>query len=91
MINRGVGRAPTRVHRGMVPRTQPAQAFRGSHSMADPVFVLPAWLRHATRNGSVLPAGTVVTTGTWCGLLPARAGDEVEVQFDGIGAAHVRL
>jgi 2-keto-4-pentenoate hydratase len=39
----------------------------------------------------VLPAGTVVTTGTWCGLLPARAGDEVEVQFDGIGAASVRL
>jgi 2-keto-4-pentenoate hydratase len=39
----------------------------------------------------LLPAGTVVTTGTWCGLLPARAGDEVEVQFDGIGAASVRL
>jgi len=71
--------------------TQPVQAFRGSHSMADPVFVLPAWLRHVTRLGAVVPAGTVVTTGTWCGLLPAQAGDEVEVQFDGIGTARVQL
>jgi 2-keto-4-pentenoate hydratase len=71
--------------------TQPVQTFRGSHSMADPAFVLPAWLRHATRDGTVVPAGTVVTTGTWCGLLQAQAGDEVEVHFDGIGAARVRL
>ena len=25
--------------------------IRGSHSLADPAFVLPAWLRHATRDG----------------------------------------
>ncbi|RZT94934.1 fumarylacetoacetate hydrolase family protein [Rivibacter subsaxonicus] len=71
--------------------SQPALAFRGTHAMADPAFVLPAWLRHATRNGAVLAAGSVVTTGTWCGLLQAQPGDEVEVAFEGIGAASVRL
>lgn len=67
----------------------PWQAWTGSHPMADPAFVLPAWLRHATRHGAVLPAGSVVTTGTWCGLLQAAPGDAVEAVFDGIG--HARL
>ena len=71
--------------------TQPVREFIGSHAMADPAFVLPAWLRHATRQGAVLPAGTVVTTGTWCGLLPAQAGDRVTVRFPGIGLASVQL
>ena len=70
---------------------QPERSFCGTHAMADPVFVLPAWLRHATRNGGVVAAGTVVTTGTWCGLLMAQAGDEVEVVFEGIGQARLRL
>ena len=69
----------------------PAREFRGTHSMADPAFALPAWLRHATRAGAVVSAGTVVTTGTWCGILHAKAGDEVEVVFDGIGEARIRL
>ncbi|MES2956942.1 MAG: fumarylacetoacetate hydrolase family protein [Pseudomonadota bacterium] len=68
-----------------------AHEFRASHSLGDPVFVLPAWLRHATREGATVPAGTVVTTGTWCGLLQAQAGDTIEVHFDGIGEARVQL
>jgi 2-keto-4-pentenoate hydratase len=67
------------------------QIFRGTHSMGDPAFVLPAWLRHATRDGSVLQAGTVVTTGTWCGLPLAAAGDRVLAEFPGIGSAAVQL
>ena len=65
--------------------------FQGSHSLGDPAWGLPAWLRHATRDGLVLPAGTVVTTGTWCGMLMAQAGDAVQVAFDGIGEARVQL
>ncbi|WP_127999742.1 fumarylacetoacetate hydrolase family protein [Piscinibacter defluvii] len=65
--------------------------FVGTHSLADPAFVLPDWLRHATRDGRTLPAGSVVTTGTWCGLLFANAGDAVHVGFDGIGHADLQL
>lgn len=64
---------------------------RGSHAMADPVFVLPAWLRHATRAGATVPAGTVVTTGTWVGILAASAGDRVSAEFPGIGHASVQF
>jgi 2-keto-4-pentenoate hydratase len=65
--------------------------FRGSHSLGDPAFVLPAWLRHATRHGARVPAGTVVTTGTWCGLPMAAAGELVVAEFPGVGRAAVQL
>jgi 2-keto-4-pentenoate hydratase len=68
-----------------------ALEFQGSHALGDPAFVLPAWLRHATRQGRSVPAGTVVTTGTWCGLPLAAAGDLVRAEFDGIGSASVQL
>jgi 2-keto-4-pentenoate hydratase len=70
---------------------QPPREFRGTHSMADPAFVLMAWLRHATRQGAPVAAGTVVTTGTWCGILQARAGEQVEAVFEGLGAASIQL
>jgi 2-keto-4-pentenoate hydratase len=38
-----------------------------------------------------VPRGTVVTTGTWCGLLEAHQGDRVRAVFDGIGEAEVQL
>jgi 2-keto-4-pentenoate hydratase len=53
--------------------------------------VLPGWLRHATRDGATLRAGTVVTTGSWCGVLFAHAGDRVTVTFDGVGIASVQF
>ncbi|CDS52528.1 2-keto-4-pentenoate hydratase [Polaromonas sp. CG9_12] len=67
----------------------PAQAFRGTHSLGDPAHVLPSLLRHATLGGRTVPAGSVVTTGTWCGVLHARQGETVTVSFDGIGEARV--
>jgi 2-keto-4-pentenoate hydratase len=63
----------------------------GSHALGDPAFVLPAWLRHATRGGRKVAAGTVVTTGTWVGILHAAAGDLVTAEFAGIGQASVQL
>ncbi len=65
--------------------------FVGSHTLGDPAYVLLAWLRHTTRDGAVVPAGTVVTTGSWCGILPAQAGDPVRVRFQGIGEASLQL
>lgn len=68
---------------------QPERAFQGRHSLGDPAYVLPAWLRHATRHGATQDAGGVVTTGSWCGLVTAQPGEDVTVTFDGIG--QVRL
>jgi len=68
-----------------------AVVHTGTHAMGGPACVLPAWLRHATRDGVTLPAGTVVTTGTWCGLPMAAAGEAVVVAFDGIGQARVQF
>lgn len=70
---------------------QAIRHFKGTHSLGDPAHLLPQWLRHATLGGAVLAAGTVVTTGTWCGLLQAQAGDSVEAHFEGIGTAGVQL
>jgi len=70
---------------------QPPVERRGTHSLGDPTFLLPAWLRHATRDGRGLAAGTVVTTGTWVGILHAAAGDLVTAEFPGIGHASVQL
>lgn len=67
------------------------QSFRGTHSLQDPAWLLPVWLRHVTRNGATVPRGTVVTTGTWCGLLEAKPGDKVRAVFEGIGEAEVQL
>jgi 2-keto-4-pentenoate hydratase len=64
---------------------------RGTHSLRDPAWLLPVWLRHATRNGDVVPAGAVVTTGTWCGVVPVRGGDSVVVEFEGVGRVAVRI
>jgi 2-keto-4-pentenoate hydratase len=70
---------------------QPPVERRGTHSLGDPAFLLPAWLRHATQDGGSLPAGSVVTTGTWVGILHAAAGDLVTAEFPGIGRASVQL
>ncbi|MDB5857144.1 MAG: 2-keto-4-pentenoate hydratase-like protein [Ramlibacter sp.] len=67
------------------------QAFRGTYALADPTWLLPTWLRHVTRHGATVPRGTVVTTGTWCGMLPAQKGDRVKAVFEGIGEAEVQL
>ena len=70
---------------------QPPVVRTGTHALGDPAWLLPIWLRHATRHGDVVPAGTVVTTGTWAGVVPATQSDAVEVAFEGIGRATLAL
>jgi len=53
---------------------QPDIMRRGGHSLADPAGVLPAWLKHVTRSGATVAAGTVVTTGAWGGLHAISGG-----------------
>jgi 2-keto-4-pentenoate hydratase len=38
-----------------------------------------------------LLAGTVLTTGTGVGMLPARTGERVDVALEGIGSAWLQL
>jgi len=70
---------------------RPLVERRGTHALGSPTWSLAAWLRHATRAGAFVPAGAVLTTGTWVGVLEAAAGDRVHVAFDGIGEAEVLL
>lgn len=65
--------------------------FRGSLGIGDPIWVLPAWMRHATRHGASIAPGNVVSTGSWCGVLEVPEGEHVSVEFPGIGTATVRL
>ncbi|MCE4556676.1 fumarylacetoacetate hydrolase family protein [Roseateles cellulosilyticus] len=62
----------------------PVLVRQGGHSLGDPAGVLPAWLRHATRDGRTVKAGTVVTTGAWGGLHAADA-PQGSLQIDGLG------
>jgi len=64
---------------------QPDIVRHGGHSLADPAGVLPAWLKHATRHGNTLPAGTVVTTGAWGGLHPLQGQAHGRLSFEGLG------
>ncbi|MBO9513295.1 MAG: fumarylacetoacetate hydrolase family protein [Variovorax sp.] len=70
---------------------EPERAFRGSHPLGSPTWLLPQWLAHLTREQGVVHAGTIVTTGTWSGALPIAAGDRVQVGFEGIGTLILQL
>lgn len=61
----------------------------GGHPLGDPAWGLAAWLAHATEHGA-LAAGTIVTTGAWC-VRAVADGDRVQVRFDGIGEAQLRV
>ncbi|MDR0216533.1 MAG: fumarylacetoacetate hydrolase family protein [Comamonas sp.] len=62
-----------------------ARLFTGTHSLGDPAWLLRDWLQHVAREYGRVPAGTVVTTGTWCGCMPLQAGDAFEMEFEGVG------
>ena len=69
----------------------PPVPFQGSHSLGAPHALLPAWLRHLTRQGHTVPAGQVVTTGTWSGCVPLARGLHAEVAFEGFGGFALRV
>ncbi len=66
-------------------------SFVGTHTLQDPVWVITPWLQHATALGQSVPAGTIVTTGSWCGMPFADQGDLIIAQFEGIGQTCVQL
>ncbi|MFY7866602.1 fumarylacetoacetate hydrolase family protein [Roseateles sp.] len=70
---------------------EPPQQGCGRHSLGDPAWGLLDWLRHATRKGQVLPAGSVVTTGAWLARGGLKRGDRVRAHFDGLGSICLTL
>jgi 2-keto-4-pentenoate hydratase len=64
---------------------QPKIARQGGHALADPAWVVPHWLRHATRTGRTVPAGSVVTTGAWAGLHPLGSASAGELWMQELG------
>jgi len=62
----------------------------GTHPLGTPEWLLPIWLAHLTRHGATVPAGTVVTTGTWTGMTPLQPGQQARVAFEGLGEVRLR-
>lgn len=81
----------TKQHCSVKIGDQPPVGFVGTHTLQDPTYVLPTWLKYVTANGQTVPAGTVVTTGSWCGMPFAKKGDLIVAEFDGIGKTSVQL
>ncbi|MDY0745003.1 fumarylacetoacetate hydrolase family protein [Paucibacter sp. R3-3] len=67
------------------------QHATGTHPLGDPAWGLAAWLKHVTRRGETVPAGSVVTTGAWIVRKDLKAGDRITVGFDDIGAVTTQL
>ena len=70
---------------------KPAQLGSGAHPLGDPAWGLLPWLQHATRDGRMLPAGSVVTTGAWRVQLGLKPGDLAVAQFKDLGRVEVKL
>jgi 2-keto-4-pentenoate hydratase len=68
-----------------------AAEAEGSHPCADPLWPLPWLAKHAAARGKALRAGDLITTGSWVGILPVKAGDRVSASFDGIGSVQLQL
>jgi 2-keto-4-pentenoate hydratase len=65
--------------------------YTASHPCGDPLWVVPAWLRHVAQRDGAVRAGSVVTTGTWCGIVWLQGTAGVHVSFEGIGQAQLAV
>jgi 2-keto-4-pentenoate hydratase len=62
----------------------------GAHPSGDPSQLLPWMIDHCARRGGLQP-GDIIATGSWVGIVPVEAGDEVLTRFPGIGEAQLKL
>lgn len=65
--------------------------YTASHPCGDPLWVVPSWLLHAAQRDGTVRAGTVVTTGTWCGIVWLQGTADIHVSFEGIGEARLAV
>lgn len=64
---------------------------RGTHPAGEPLAAMRWLIAHAARRFGGLKRGDIVTTGAWCGIVPAEPGSHVEALFEGIGEARAEL
>ena len=64
---------------------------RGAHPNLDPSVLVAPLVAHACSTGDGIRAGDVVTTGSWIGMLTVEAPVTIEVRFEGVGDARLRL
>jgi 2-keto-4-pentenoate hydratase len=62
----------------------------GGHPTLDPLLPALALINHLRTRGGV-PAGMLLTTGSFTGMNHAAPGQSVEVTFDGVGSAQLTL
>jgi len=65
--------------------------YQGSFAGGDPLWFAPQWLAHAVARHGRLAEGSVLTSGTWCGLVWLDGRAEVRAAFEGIGEASLTL
>jgi 2-keto-4-pentenoate hydratase len=70
---------------------KPVGRYRGAHPCGDPMWMAPQWLQHAVARHDRLAAGSVLTTGSWCGMVWLDGPASVRAVFDGIGEATLTL
>lgn len=64
---------------------------RGGNTAGDPRRLLLWLIDHAVRRRGGLAAGTMITTGSYTGMIFVEAGARVEAEFDGVGRAEVQV
>jgi hypothetical protein len=65
--------------------------YQGAHANGDPLWFAPQWLSHAVARHGRLAEGSVLTTGSWCGMVWLDGRAEVKASFEGIGEASLTL
>lgn len=63
----------------------------GTHPAGEPLAAMRWLIAHAAKRFGGLRRGDIITTGAWCGIVPAAPGSRVEAIFEGIGEASAEL
>jgi hypothetical protein len=74
----------------LIVEGQPPMGGVGGHGLNDPAWVVAGWLQTATRGGLTVPAGSVVTTGSWRVATKLAKGATVTARYEGLGELVVR-
>ncbi|WP_029011279.1 2-keto-4-pentenoate hydratase [Azospirillum halopraeferens] len=66
-------------------------SVRGGNTAGDPL-ALVVWLAESlSRRGAGLPAGTIITTGTYTGMIPVGPTATIAAELEGLGRVELRF